>query len=345
MSDKKPKVLVAMSGGVDSSVSAALLLENGYEVIGGFMKNWSDCAWREDRRDAIRVAANLGIPLHTFDFEKEYRNAVVENLFSEYAALRTPNPDVLCNKHIKFDLFMREADRLGCDFIATGHYARVQNGILKKAVDENKDQTYFLWAVPKTALKRVIFPVGELTKLQVRKKAKEVGLSVAQKKDSQGICFIGEVSIFDFLKERIAENPGAVVTTSGEKVGTHRGVAFYTIGQRQFTGAACGEPRYVVEKRKETNELVVAGNYHPSLYKKSLQANQCNFFVNVREIIGAKIQARIRYRQSLVPCMISKYEVGDTVFVEFNSAQRAVTSGQSIVFYRGEECVGGGVIA
>src|SRR3989339_223967 len=200
----KPRILLGLSGGVDSSVSAVLLLEQGYDVVGGFMKNWSDgddvseCGWRAERRDAMRVAAQLGIPFHTFDFEEAYRRDVVEYMFREYAAGRTPNPDVMCNKYMKFDLFVKEADRLGCAFVATGHYARTEkneSGRIKilAGIDPNKDQTYFLWAIPPSVLSRVLFPIGHLRKPEVRKKARERGLIVAEKKDSMGICFVGEV--------------------------------------------------------------------------------------------------------------------------------------------------------
>ena len=308
-----------MSGGVDSSVAAALLLEQGYEVIGAFMKNWTEtkcegetkeCGWREERRDAMRVAAKLGIPLVTFDFEKQYRDRVVENLFEEYAAGRTPNPDVLCNKYVKFDLFVREADRLGCDFIATGHYARIdrsdksdRSDRILAGTDPNKDQTYFLWAIPKDVLPRVLFPVGGMRKPEVREKARALGLSTAEKKDSTGICFVGEVDIRAFLKERIPEDPGEIVTTTGEVVGTHEGVAFYTIGQRHGLNVGGGTPYYVVDKKPETKQLVVSSNFHPQLFGKSVAAFQANWFR--RPKVGDKIFARVRYRQPLQSCTVT----------------------------------------
>ncbi|MCR4314507.1 MAG: tRNA 2-thiouridine(34) synthase MnmA, partial [Candidatus Uhrbacteria bacterium] len=270
----KPKVLVGLSGGVDSSVSAALLVEQGYEVIGAFMKNWSNCDWRSDQRDATRVAAKLDIPFVTCDFEKEYRQAVVDDMFREFELGRTPNPDVLCNKYIKFELFVREADRLGCAFVATGHYARSIDGKLYAGLDKNKDQSYFLWAIQPEVVSRVLFPIGELTKPQVREKARERGLEVADKKDSTGICFIGEVNIRAFLQERLPKKPGSVVTFDGQKIGMHEGLAFYTLGQREGLGIGGGTPYYIVEKRLETNELVVASNYHPSLYRSKLTASQ-----------------------------------------------------------------------
>ncbi len=350
MSEKKPKVLVGMSGGVDSSVSAALLLEQGYEVIAAFMKNWSNCAWRADRRDAMRVAAQLDIPFLTFDFEKQYRDLVVDDLFREYASGRTPNPDVWCNKYVKFDLFVKEADRLGCDFVATGHYARTARdesderggrARIFAGSDPNKDQSYFLWAIRPSVLPRILFPVGHMNKPDVRAKARQLGLPVADKKDSVGICFVGEVDIRSFLKERIPATPGRVITTDGKTVGEHEGLAFYTIGQREGLSFGGGTPYYLVEKRPQTNELVVSSNYEQALYRKTLTASRSNWFRKPDE--GAACQARIRYRQPVAQCTITKLGQ-ETVEVEFDKPQRAVTSGQSIVFYDGEEMLGGAVI-
>ncbi len=382
--NKKPKVLLGMSGGVDSSVSAALLLEQGYEVIGAFMKNWSgdvngpevkgtdrigtafeECGWKTERRDAMRVAAQLGIPFTTFDFETEYRRDVVEYMFKEFEAGRTPNPDVMCNRYMKFDLFLKEADKLGCEFIATGHYARVAtrasifpdlvegtNSIDKpstgsgnteifKGVDDNKDQTYFLWAINKEVLPRVLFPIGAMTKPEVRAKAAELNLEVATKKDSTGICFVGEVDMREFLKARMKEEPGNVVTTEGKVIGKHVGINFYTIGQRHGLDIGGGDPYYVVEKRKETNELIVTSNFHPSLFKKELTASQLNWFRV--PAFPFRSNVRIRHRQPVQMCMIERIEA-DRVHVVFDESQRAVTPGQSIVFYDGEEMIGGGII-
>ncbi|MFA6131625.1 MAG: tRNA 2-thiouridine(34) synthase MnmA [Patescibacteria group bacterium] len=366
---KKAKVLVGLSGGVDSAVSAALLLEQGYEVIGAFMKNWSDCTWREDRRDAMRVAAKLDIPFYTFDFEKEYRAQVIDYMFREFEAGRTPNPDVMCNKFVKFDLFVREADKLGCDFIATGHYARVGKGreglgrdgkgdgfSIFSGVDPEKDQTYFLWAIPPAILPRVLFPVGGMIKAtEVRKKALELGLSVAKKKDSVGICFVGEVNIKDFLQERISKKPGKIVNLSGKVVGEHEGLPFYTIGQREGLNIGGGTPYYIVDKKPESNELVVSSNFDQALFKKEMTAIQINWF-NKPKKFPYKCQARIRYRQPLADCVINPSPLtplpegegeggeGRTLAVTFEKPQRAVTPGQSIVFYDGEEMIGGGII-
>jgi tRNA-uridine 2-sulfurtransferase len=356
----KKKVLLGMSGGVDSSVSAALLLEAGYEVIGAFMKNWSgtvagprvtdedsvgeefeECGWKEERRDAQRVAAKLDIPFLTFDFEEEYRRDVVEYMFKEFEIGRTPNPDVMCNKYIKFDRFVQEADRLGCELIATGHYVRQVDGKLLAGLDDNKDQTYFLWAMNPDVVSRVLFPIGAMQKSDVRKKATEIGLDVATKKDSTGICFVGEVNMREFLQERLPQDPGNVVTVDGEVVGTHEGVAFYTIGQRHGLNIGGGTPYYVVEKRSETKEVVVSSNYHPALFKQKLKADQLNWFnkPNAPHVCTA----RIRYRQDLQDCTIDSIE-NDWVTVTFKEPQRAVTPGQSIVFYDNEEMIGGGII-
>ncbi len=365
MSERKPKVLVGMSGGVDSSVTAALLLEQGYEVIGAFMKNWSgtvegprcvdedkvgeefaECGWKEERRDAMRVAAKLGIPFLTFDFEKEYRALVVEEMFQEFEAGRTPNPDILCNRYIKFDLFMREADKLGCDFVATGHYARTSqlpnaNYQILRSVDELKDQTYFLWAIDPKVLPRVLFPVGSMTKPEVREKARELGLSTADKKDSVGICFVGEVNMKEFLQARIPKSPGKIVTTEGKEVGEHEGLSFYTIGQRDgVVTAGGGIPYYVVEKRRSTNELIVSSNFHPLLFRSTLSAARPNWFHRPDE--GAKVRARIRHRGDLMPATIQHTANGFTL--AFDGQARAVTPGQSVVIYDGEAVLGGGII-
>lgn len=355
MSQRKKKVLVGLSGGVDSAVSAALLLEQGHEVIGAFMKNWSattvchgeeqECGWHAERRDAMRVAAHLGIPFVTFDFEEAYRRQVIDTMFVEFQKGRTPNPDILCNKIVKFDLFLKEADKLGCDCIATGHYARVdhQNHRTRILVglDDNKDQSYFLWAIPPSSLDRALFPVGGMKKPQVRKKAKALGLPVHDKKDSVGICFVGEVDFMSFLRERIPEDPGEIVTTEGKVVGTHPGVAFFTIGQRKGLNAP-GGPYYVVAKDQATKRLIVSSQFHPTLYHKNLVADQLNWF-HCPSVFPHTCVARVRYRQAPEACVIEKIK-GDKVFVTFKKDQRAVTPGQSIVFYDGEEMIGGGVI-
>lgn len=355
-----------MSGGVDSSVSAVLLLQQGYEVIGGFMKNWSDtveslklkvesgslteCSWREERRDAMRVAAQLGIPFHTFDFEKEYRQKVYEYMIAEYQAGRTPNPDVLCNKYMKFDLFMREADKLGCDFVATGHYARVTRDAdgtthLLAGVDKNKDQSYFLCQLNQDQLRRVLFPIGDLEKTKVRDIAREHNLVVADKKDSQGICFVGQVQMKDFLAARIRPHDGNIVTTDGKIIGQHHGFEFYTIGQRGGLGVGGGTPYYVVERKPATNEVIVAlGDQDPALFKSELIAKDFTETIpgNLQKYAGQQIQARIRYRQPLADCVHAVE--GEVVKVTFKAPQRAIAPGQFIAFYVGDELIASGII-
>ncbi len=369
-----------MSGGVDSSVAAVLLLEQGYEVIGGFMKNWSadplqlplergegshpdpeECEWRRERRDAMRVAGQLGLKFYTFDFEEQYRAKVYEYMIDEYKAGRTPNPDVLCNKYMKFDLFLKEADKLGCDFIATGHYARRiddEGGFahLLTGIDENKDQTYFLCQLNQDQLQRSLFPIGDLQKSRVREIAREHKLPVAEKKDSQGICFVGQVDMQQFLEARIPPHEGNIVTTDGKILGTHRGFEFYTIGQRGGLGIGGGTPLYVVDRNPETNEVVVAiGADDPALFRSDLIATNISETVPgaIDRAVGEPIMARIRYRQPLAECVIEtsphpllrkEGEIATEFVVHFTSPQRAVAPGQFIAFYRGEELIGSGVI-
>lgn len=351
------RVLLGMSGGVDSSLSALLLLQAGHEVIGGFMKNWSDgddgeeCGWRVERRDAMRVAAQLEIPFHTFDFESDYRRLVYEYMIAEYKAGRTPNPDVLCNKYMKFDLFLKEADRLGCDFIATGHYARriddeQGRAHLLAGVDASKDQTYFLCQLNQEQLKRSLFPIGHLLKSEVRDLARQNNLVVADKKDSQGICFVGQVELRDFLAARIQPHQGNIVTTSGKIVGQHQGFEFYTIGQRDGLGVGGGPALYVVDRRPDTNEIVVAeGADDPALFRSTLSAVELTETIpgTLQTLVGQSIQARIRYRQPLADCQIATL-IDGCATVNFASPQRAIAPGQFIAFYVGEELVGSGVI-
>lgn len=353
----KQKVLLGMSGGVDSSVSAILLLEQGYEVIGVFMKNWSDggdgeeCSWRSERRDAMRVAAQLGIPLHTVDYEQEYREHVYEYMIAEYKAGRTPNPDVLCNKYMKFGYLIQEADRLGCDFFATGHYARKTvdaDGVshLLAGVDKNKDQSYFLCQLNQQQLSRALFPIGNIEKSEVRRIAKEHQLPVADKKDSQGICFVGKVKMQEFLAERIPEQPGNIITTTGEIIGQHKGHAYYTIGQRTGLGIGGGTPYFVVERRPETNEIVVAiGKDDPALLANTVYASNINETVEgcLAVFVGQELYARIRYRQPLERCILQSCSEGK-VEVRFLQDQRAVAPGQFIALYNDDELIASAVI-
>lgn len=353
----KGRVLVGLSGGVDSSVSAALLLADGYEVLGGFMKNWSDgtqdesCGWRAERRDAMAVAAKLGIPFYTFDFEEEYRAKVYEYMITEYKAGRTPNPDVLCNKYMKFDLFLQEANKLNCEFVAMGHYARVSRDDKKithllAGIDQNKDQSYFLCQLKQEQLGRTLFPIGDLEKPAVRELAKKYGLAVATKKDSQGICFVGQVNMDDFLQARIEPHAGNIVTTNGKIIGQHQGFEFYTIGQRGGLGIGGGTPYYVVERKPETNEVIVAtGEDDQALYKMKLQASNVTETIpeNLKKYFGKKIMARIRYRQPLAACVVNQTKLG-LLEVIFDVPQRAIAPGQFIAFYEGEELLGSAVI-
>mgnify|MGYP001577908506 CR=1 FL=1 len=356
---KKPKVFVAMSGGVDSSVTAALLKKQGYEVTGVFMKNWSQpietyskkksLCWIDERRDAIRVAAKLGIPLLTFDFEKEYRKQVVDYMFREYKAGRTPNPDIQCNKLIKFPLFLKRARKMGADFIATGHYIKIKNGKIQKlyqAKDKTKDQSYFLWTLGQEQLKYCLFPIGDYLKSEVRQMAKKLGLINAQKKGTSGICFIGEVKIQEFLKKRIKEKPGEIITTEGNVVGRHPGIFYFTIGQRRGLGVSGKKPYYVAAKDVKNNTLIVAeGENNPALYKKEIELKEVNF-IN-RQAATKKRQlvlARVRYRQPLSQAVICK-KSGNYNLI-FKKPQKFVAPGQSAVFYnKSGELLGGGIIS
>lgn len=342
----KPRVMVAMSGGVDSSVAAAFLVREGYDVIGAFMKNWDGCDWKRERRDALRVASTLGITLHTFDFERAYRDRVHAYMVSEYRKGRTPNPDVLCNSEIKFDLLLHAAAELGCEKMATGHYARVQgDGLFRllKGADDEKDQSYFLCRLGQKELARVLFPVGDLKKSEVRKQARVLGLSTATKKDSQGLCFIGKVDLASFLQNDIAPRTGNIVTTSGEVIGTHEGVAFYTIGQRKGLGIGGTEPYFVVERRLETNELVVAHEGDPALFSKSLTVADVQWTLGEAPSFPYLCRAKIRYRQLDQTCTVVSVLNG-TATALFDEPQRAVAPGQFVVFYQGDELVGSGVI-
>ncbi len=357
---KRKKIVVGLSGGVDSSVAAALLVREGHDVVGAFMKNWSDtkdpltgaCAWRAERRDAEAVAAKLGVPFVTFDFEKEYREAVVGYLFREYQAGRTPNPDVLCNKAVKFDLFLKRALETGADLIATGHYARVEaprrrGGAwrLLAGIDQNKDQSYFLHQLDQEQLSRSVFPVGGLLKPEVRRLAREFGLPTAEKKDSQGICFIGKVDLKTFLERGIVRHPGPIVTVDGRVVGRHQGMAPYTIGQRHGLNLGGGQPYFVVDKDPARNAVIVArGGDHPALFAKALEAAEPHWIAGKPPRLPLRCRARIRYRQPLQSVAVSQPEPG-RLLVRFTKRQRAVTPGQFVVFYDKDVCLGGAVIS
>ncbi len=400
-----------MSGGVDSSVAAALLKygdarlpagRQGFDVVGIHMKMWSPqgsspplatgyqqdpvCQQQhQDRIDAMRAAAHLGIPFQTWDFSEAYRRAVVDYMIREYAAGKTPNPDVMCNSRIKFGAFLQHALALGADYIATGHYARlmrkskilnpksetnpksqIQNYKLIAARDANKDQSYFLWTLTQDRLRHCLFPIGEYQKSEVRALARQFGLPNAEKPDSQGVCFIGEFNMREFLKNYIPERKGKVRTAAGNAVGEHEGAEFYTIGQRQGLGIGGGIPYYVADKDLASNTITVAeGPYDEKLFRKELSATDMSWVSGTAPKLPLHCEARIRYRQPVQPCRVERIMNQESrimeregigsgsmiqnsnplVHVAFTEPQRAVTAGQSVVFYRGGEMLGGGVIA
>ena len=344
------KVVVGMSGGVDSAVAALLAKRAGHEVVGLFMKNWEDddddeyCSTREDLIDAAAAADRIGIDLEAVNFSAEYKERVFAEFLREYSAGRTPNPDVLCNAEIKFKAFLDHAMRLGAEKIATGHYARTDGVRLLRGKDGAKDQSYFLHRLTQEQLSRVMFPVGELKKSEVRRIAEDAGLPNHAKKDSTGICFIGERPFREFLNRYLPRTPGRMVDVNGETVGQHIGLAFYTIGQRKGIGiGGKGEPWYVGDKRIASNELVVVqGHDHPLLMKKSLKAADASW-ISGRAPEERGHTAKTRYRQADAACTLS--EVHDAEMeVDFADPQWAVTPGQSVVLYDGEVCLGGGVI-
>ncbi len=353
----RPLVIVGMSGGVDSSVAAWLLLQQGYDVQGLFMSNWDEdedgyCTAAEDFQDARKVCEQLGIPLHKVSFAGEYRERVFEYFLTEYRAGRTPNPDVLCNREIKFGVCFDYARRLGAEWVATGHYARVEhepNVRLLRALDANKDQSYFLHAISAEALSRTLFPIGGMQKSEVRAKARELLLPVFDKKDSTGICFIGERPFTEFLEKYLPAQPGTIETIDGKKVGAHRGLMYYTLGQRQGLqiggrADASDEPWYVADKDLTRNVLIVVqGHDHPALFRRELRAGQLAWVAGTPPSAEFRCTAKIRYRQPDQPAAVRCLEDG-TCQVRFDEPQRAVTPGQYVVFYQDDVCLGGGVI-
>ncbi len=352
------KVVVGMSGGVDSSVAAWLLKQQGYEVVGLFMKNWEDddseeyCSARQDWLDVVSVADILGIDVEAVNFAAEYRERVFSDFLREYAAGRTPNPDVLCNAEIKFKAFLDHAISLGANLIATGHYARVKHNDqevqLLKAVDTTKDQSYFLHRLTQMQLSKVLFPLGEITKKEVRQIAADLGLPNARKKDSTGICFIGERPFREFLNRYLPRVPGPIKSVDGKVLGEHMGLAFFTLGQRKGIGLGgsqdgTGDAWYVARKDIANNTLYVAqGHDHPWLLSDTLSAMDASWVAGCEPILG-QYSAKTRYRQEDAVCTITA-EHDSSFDLRFESAQWAVTPGQSAVLYQGERCLGGGII-
>lgn len=348
------KVVVGLSGGVDSSVSAYLLKQQGYDVTGVFMQNWEDddndgyCTIKEDSMDAIAVADCLSIDIEIINFAKEYKDNVFTYFLQEYKNGRTPNPDILCNSEIKFKAFLNYALKHGADYLATGHYVNKttlnESDVLSKALDQNKDQSYFLYRLNQYQIKHSLFPLGNIIKPEVRKIAEKLNLPNAQKKDSTGICFIGERPFREFLQKYMPTIPGKMITPNGKIMGEHIGLMYYTIGQRKGLGiGGLGEPWFVADKSLDTNELIVVqGHEHPLLLKKELSANQLNFGSGTLPKPG-KYTAKTRYRMKDATCYLS-YNDNDTIKLIFDEPQWAVTPGQSVVIYDNELCLGGGII-
>jgi tRNA-uridine 2-sulfurtransferase len=388
------RVVVGLSGGVDSSVAAYMLLEQGYEVIGMFMKNWhdssvtlsADCPWEEDSKDALLVAEKLGIPFYTIDLSKEYKERIVDYMFDEYKAGRTPNPDVLCNREIKFDLFLKAAENVGADFVATGHYCRKSETVgeqgpvyhLLSGTDQNKDQSYFLCQVTDNQLSKILFPIGDMEKSEVRRIAKEQELVTAEKKDSQGLCFIGKVKLPDFLQQQLKIKEGNIVEIpadspiysafkasesenkdaepftyspqDGNIVGKHQGAHFYTIGQRKGLGVGGKvEPLFVIATNVDTNTVYVGmGDNHPGLYRNALWIKPSDIHwvrpdLKLTEDEQMDVDVRIRYRQDLQKGNIRNLQ--DGLLVSFDKGQRGVAAGQFAAWYLGDELLGSGAIA
>lgn len=364
----KQTVYVAMSGGVDSSVAAALLKNKGFNIVGVFMKPWQPpkggfCLWKEDREDAMRAAAVLDIPLLTWDFSKEYKKYVTDYMLKEYKTGRTPNPDVMCNKEIKFGLFFKKAITEGADYIATGHYIRIEpefsisnsqfskktenlniknslkikNYKLKIAKDLNKDQTYFLWTLTQKQLAKTLFPIGDYIKPEVRKMAKKFGLPNHDKKDSQGVCFIGPLNMKNFLKNYIKPKKGSVLLLSGEKIGEHDGAFYYTIGQRHGLDIKNGQGPYFVIKKDNKKNIVWVGS-EKDLLSDNAKLSQVSF-INKNQKLPVNIEVKIRYRSNSEKAILGKDKI-----LHFKRKIRAITPGQSAVFYRGAELLGGGII-
>lgn len=356
---KKQRVVVGLSGGVDSSVAALLLKQQGHDVVGLFMKNWEDddtdeyCSSRQDLIDAVAVADRIGIEIEAVNFSREYKERVFSNFLSEYQAGRTPNPDILCNAEIKFKAFLDHAMGLGADLIATGHYAQVRekNGLfqLLKADDGNKDQSYFLYRLNQAQLSKTLFPLGHLLKREVREIARRAKLPTSEKKDSTGICFIGERPFREFLHRYLPRTPGLMQTPDGRTVGEHEGLMYYTLGQRQGLGiggsrSGTGEPWFVAGKDMARNILIVVqGHHHPLLLSDDLRAGQLHWISGSKPTVHWVYSAKTRYRQEDAPCEVESV-TDDSVEIHFGQPQWAVTPGQSVVVYESNVCLGGGII-
>jgi tRNA-uridine 2-sulfurtransferase len=362
----KKRVLMALSGGIDSAVSAWKLIQEGYEVEAAFMKNWSssaglkysDCPWLTDRQDALRVAAFLGIPMHTLNFEKQYKKTVMDYFFTEYKNGRTPNPDVMCNKEIKFKLLYDWAMKNGFDYMATGHYAQVKEVIpknkktakgnnhtfqLMRSNDEFKDQTYFIYNIQQSQLPHLYFPIGSMKKSSVKALAKKLKLPNAEKKESMGLCFVGKIRLKDFLEQKLKIKTGPVFTVTGEKIGEHQGLPFYTVGQRQGIRIGHGGPWFVVRKELKDNRLIVTNDPNDkALQTKQIEIHSVNW-ISKPDKFPAKITGRFRHQGNLEKLTIT--ELGKEHYqVNFMKAQKAIASGQSLVLYDGKVCLGGGII-
>lgn len=356
MENSQTTVVVGMSGGVDSSVSALLLKQQGYRVIGLFMKNWEEknengvCLSAQDYEDVARVCEKIDIPYYAVEFVQEYWEEVFTRFLEEYRAGFTPNPDILCNREIKFKSFLKKAMELGADFLATGHYCQTyphsERGQLRKGADPGKDQSYFLYTLTAPILERVLFPIGHLPKWEVREIAQQAGLITHAKRDSTGICFIGERNFRPFLKKYIAAQPGEIRTLSGECVGQHEGSAYYTLGQRKGLGLGGeGDPWFIVKKNAQKNIIYVErGERHPALYADELIATEVSWVSqSTPSPLPFRCKAKVRYRQLDQDCTLTQIQ-GDQIRVSFQVPQRAIAPGQSVVFYDGEICLGGAVI-
>ena len=353
MKFNRQTVVVGLSGGVDSSVTAALLKKQGFSVVGVYMKNWSEdfgdygCTWAQDSEDARRVAEHLNIPFYVWNFEKEYYDHVVQYFLHEYEVGRTPNPDVMCNSEIKFKVFMQKALELGADFVATGHYARVDQKDgkwrLLKGIDPAKDQSYFLYTLKQDQLAKVLFPIGEYRKSEVRELARKFGLPTAEKKDSQGICFIGKINVTEFLKEHVKAHAGEIVTTTGQQIGQHGGLPYYTIGQREGIGIGGSGPYYVAAKDLDANKLIVTNDKSdPMLWKSEFIVSDLSW-TSDEPRFPLSTGVSIRYHHPEYSANIEKL-ADNNLKVKFDQPQRAITEGQAAVFYEGDVLLGGGVI-